>query len=249
MNSDKAEEHYEEHGKLIQDSEDGKHHSPKPKKAKRSSSGLVPGDDKVEHDIAKAQPLAHRLFAKFPPTSRNRGRRKQYMPSRNPIARGSVAHIIRSRFGVLDETLLVDSSLEDSGKKLPDSTDVAPSNIGTDRLSGGVVKEVCESDLTERTKPGTDGVTANEAGESGPIEHVTTDQPRTVPDFTTNSGRPKQPLRMCFRSTVMPISSSQIPKEKYRVIVVDGTHKAKTGTSYVILLQFLTLWLDVQGLL
>ena len=71
---------------------------------------------------------------------------------------------------------------------------------------------------------------------------------------------PPSGLRLCFRSTVMPQKSSRTPKERHRVIILQGPNKGQTGAELwyneamfrfskrFILCRFLTLICCLQVL-
>jgi hypothetical protein len=211
-----------------QESENEKPRAKKPKASAAGEGGGTSDDDKQLAPAAaagvvpatrtattpKGQPqLTHRLFEK--PTARSaanrmksRQKRERQELGRVPIARGSVAHIIHSRLGTLDESLLVDWSPASTAGAATKETGTSSSTAG-----GGAVLALAAA--TKNHQPhGGDG------GGDG----------RSDLPSTSVGTSPKRPLRICYRSTVMPISSSRIPREFYRVVVVEGKHKGKTGT-------------------
>jgi hypothetical protein len=223
MSSSEADDADEERYDPEQESENEK---PRAKKPKASAAGGGTSDDDKQPAAAAAAgvvpatnttttpeqpPLTHRLFEK--PTARSaanrlksRQKRERQELGRVPIARGSVAHIIHSRLGTLDESLLVDWSPESAAEATKES------GASSSTAGGGAMLALAAATKNYQPQGGGGG------GGDGRS------------DVTSGGTSPKRPLRICYRSTVMPISSSRIPREFYRVVVVEGKHKGKTGT-------------------
>lgn len=178
---------------------------------------------RIQPQISEHVPT-HRLFAASPkiPAPRPRSRpprRPTYVPVRVPIPRGSIEHIILKNMGKLDESLLVDGP--------------EPGATSTGNIPESTAAE--DSD-----KFPTDKADADDSVDSSNMELE--EQQRKKRPTSPPAEQPETPKRICFRSTVMPMHSASIPAEKYRIIVMGGKHRMKTGMrpwlQVVVLLTF-----------
>lgn len=213
---------------------------PPNKEEKRSTDKNLKDSPKEERPLQ----LRHRLFASVEKKKRGRPRktatpeggspRKQRRaqetteaatPQRNEdmidwgsvVLRGSITHAVMQKLGrEINPELVMDDSLEGGAMKLDDAeNEQLELNQAGDIGTGAIASE--NKAAVACTKPDrVDDLTSTlSMKEDAEIE---TEKPQS-------SG-----LRLCFRSTVMPQMSTRTPKERHRVVILQGPNKGQTGT-------------------